>query len=86
MLKRMQSILTDGLLFYPLALDQEDAWMLEVDYPLVLMGEKVFSDAVDHVTMKNTEAARMATEHLLSLGRRRIVALGARCLAIPRLR
>lgn len=66
----------DGLLFSPGALSQRDAEQLEVDYPLVLLGEQVFSPAVDHVTMHNVEAARAATELLLGLGRRRIAVLG----------
>lgn len=66
--------LTDGLLFSPLGLADETA--LAVDFPLVLLGERIFTGLVDHVTMQNAAAARAATVHLLSLGRRRIVALG----------
>jgi DNA-binding LacI/PurR family transcriptional regulator len=69
--------LTDGLLFSPLALSTEDESTLVVDYPLVLLGERIFSDRIDHVTMRNVDAARAATAHLLDRGRRRIVALGA---------
>lgn len=68
--------LVDGLLFSPAALDQGDAALLEVDYPMVLLGEQIFSPAVDHVTMRNTEGARAATEMLLALGRRRIAVIG----------
>jgi DNA-binding LacI/PurR family transcriptional regulator len=69
--------LTDGLLFSPLALGSEDASRLEVGYPLVLLGERIFDGPVDHVTMENVEGARAATEHLLALGRRRIAVIGA---------
>jgi DNA-binding LacI/PurR family transcriptional regulator len=69
--------LTDGLLFSPLALGNDDAALLEVGYPLVLLGERIFDGPVDHVTMENVEGARAATEHLLSRGARRIAVLGA---------
>jgi DNA-binding LacI/PurR family transcriptional regulator len=69
--------LTDGLLFSPLALGSEDAQLLDVPYPLVLLGERIFDGPVDHVTMENVEGARAATEHLLALGRRRIAVLGS---------
>ena len=42
--------LTDGLLFSPLALSNDDADLLDVDYPLVLLGERIFNGPVDHVT------------------------------------
>lgn len=68
--------LTDGLLFSPLALGQGDVDVFRVDYPLVLLGERIFDVGVDHVTMQNTEAARAATEYLLRMGCRRIAAIG----------
>lgn len=69
--------LTDGLIYSPLALGTGDeAAMLDLPYPLVLLGERVFHPRIDHVTMQNTAAARAATEHLLRTGRRRVVALG----------
>jgi len=55
----------------------EDAGRLDVPYPLVLLGERVFDGPTDHVTMRNVEAARAATEHLIGLGRRRIAVVGA---------
>lgn len=69
--------LTDGLLFSPLALGNDDAALLDVDYPLVLLGERIFDGPVDHVTMENVDGARAATEHLIERGRRRIAVLGA---------
>jgi DNA-binding LacI/PurR family transcriptional regulator len=48
-----------------------------VPYPLVLLGERIFDENVDHVTMRNVEAAKAATEHLLGAGRRRIAIVGA---------
>lgn len=69
--------LMDGLLFSAAALEQKDAHLLEaVDYPLVLLGEQIFSPRVDHVTMRNVDGSRAATELLLDAGRRRIAAIG----------
>src|SRR4051794_31678808 len=69
--------LTDGLLFSALGLGQDDARMLEVPYPVVLLGERIFDGPTDHVTMRNVEAARAATEFLLARGHRRIAIVGA---------
>lgn len=69
--------LTDGLLFSPLGLGNDDADALDVDFPLVLLGERIFGGPVDHVTMENVAGAEAATRHLLELGRRRIAVLGA---------
>lgn len=68
--------LTDGLIYSPLALGPGDEDLLDVAYPLVLLGERIFHPGIDHVTMRNTDAARAATEHLLAAGRGRIVAMG----------
>ena len=68
--------LTDGLIFSPLALGPGDEDLLGVDFPMVLLGERIFHGSVDHVTMHNVEAARAATRYLLSIGRRRIAVVG----------
>lgn len=73
---RMQMV--DGVLYSVLALDESDVHLLDqVQVPMVLLGERIFHGPTDHVTMRNTEGSKAATEHLISLGRRRIVALGA---------
>ncbi|GAA3773388.1 LacI family DNA-binding transcriptional regulator [Microbacterium kribbense] len=69
--------LTDGILFSPEQLGQDDVELLKVDFPLVLLGERIFGGPTDHVTMRNVESARAATEHLLAIGRRRIALIGA---------
>ncbi len=69
--------MTDGLVFSPLGIAQSDAELLRLDYPLVLLGERVFDGPTDHVTMQNVGGARLATEHLLQRGCRRIAAIGA---------
>lgn len=67
----------DGLLFSPLGLRPEDAQPELLATPTVVLGEPLFAGPVDHITMQHRAAARAATEHLLSIGRRRIVLLGA---------
>jgi DNA-binding LacI/PurR family transcriptional regulator len=69
--------LTDGILFSPERLGQDDVDLLDVAFPLVLLGERIFGGPTDHVTMQNVESARAATEHLLGIGRRRIAVIGA---------
>jgi DNA-binding LacI/PurR family transcriptional regulator len=69
--------MTDGLIFSPLALGEDDRAELSVDYPLVLLGERIFHGPADHVTMANEEGGYAATRYLLELGRRRIAVLGA---------
>lgn len=73
-----RSRLVDGILFSALALGEEDAHLIDSTTPIVLLGERIFNGPTDHVTMQNVEASRAATEHLMSIGRRRIVALGAK--------
>ncbi|TDC44487.1 LacI family transcriptional regulator, partial [Micromonospora sp. KC207] len=68
--------LIDGLIFSPLALTAEDLAGLD-GTPLVLLGERVDHGPADHVVIDNVAAARKATAHLISLGRRRIAAIGA---------
>ncbi|MBQ9915827.1 MAG: LacI family DNA-binding transcriptional regulator [Microbacterium sp.] len=68
----------DGVLYSVLSLGEDDAALLdEVGMPMVLLGERIFHSAHDHVTMRNTEAAYAATAHLIAAGRRRILALGS---------
>jgi DNA-binding LacI/PurR family transcriptional regulator len=74
---------TDGLLLSPVRLGQGDAAVLDVDYPLVLLGDRIFGGPTDHVAIHNTEAARAGVEHLLSIGRRRIALLGGDAAAEP---
>ena len=64
-------------IFSPLALGPDDLGLFSVDFPLVVLGERVFGAPADHVTMNNVAAAKAATLHLAALGRRRIAVLGA---------
>jgi DNA-binding LacI/PurR family transcriptional regulator len=71
-----QLSLLDGLIFSPLELGQEDVDQLKVDYPLVLIGERIFTDTVDHIATENVEGAKRATSYLLQTGCRKIAVLG----------
>jgi DNA-binding LacI/PurR family transcriptional regulator len=68
--------LIDGVLLSPLALEMEDLRPDLVATPLVLLGERLFGAPHDHVAPDNVAAARLATTHLIALGRRRIAAIG----------
>ncbi len=70
--------LIDGVVLSPRALELEDLQTRGVRIPVVLLGEH-FQDVdvpYDLITNDNTTAARIATNHLLALGRRRIAAIG----------
>jgi DNA-binding LacI/PurR family transcriptional regulator len=69
--------LIDGLILSPLALGADDLQApSQVAAPLVLLGERISDTSHDHVAIDNVAAARLATEHLLSLGRARVAAIG----------
>lgn len=70
--------LIDGVILSPLALEPADLQTHRGQAPLVLLGEHLLDTDVpyDHIANSNREAARMATSHLLALGRRRIAAIG----------
>jgi DNA-binding LacI/PurR family transcriptional regulator len=69
--------LIDGLILSPLALGADDLLAASgTSTPLVLLGERISDTRHDHVVIDNVAAARLATEHLLSLGRTRVAAIG----------
>lgn len=67
----------DGLILSALALNADDLTTRLDSTPIVLLGEHIGASPFPHVAVDNAAAARAATEHLLSLGRRRIAAIGA---------
>jgi DNA-binding LacI/PurR family transcriptional regulator len=69
--------LIDGLILSPLALTKRDLAARTEQTPIVLLGERVHRGPADHVAIDNIAAAAEATAHLVSLGRRRIAAIGA---------
>jgi LacI family repressor for deo operon, udp, cdd, tsx, nupC, and nupG len=68
--------LFDGMIFSPLALRAEDLAAGPAGAPIVLLGEHANPGPYDHIVIDNVRAARMATEHLITIGRRRIAAIG----------
>jgi DNA-binding LacI/PurR family transcriptional regulator len=62
----------DGLILSTVGLGQADTDLFNLDYPVVILGERIFEGPVDHVAMPNVDGARAATEHLLDLGCRRV--------------
>lgn len=66
----------DGLILSTVALGPDDADLLRVDYPIVILGERIFDGPVDHVAMPNVDGARAATRHLIECGCRKIAMLG----------
>ena len=77
-LEGYHSNLIDGLVLSPMALTALDLQARAPEIPTVLLGERIgAAGGLLHVTMDNVAAAREATTHLLSLGRRRIAAVGA---------
>jgi len=77
--------LIDGVLLSPLALEMDDLRPDVVATPLVLLGERLFGAPYDHVAPDNVAAARVATTHLIALGRRRIAAIGVQDTAMSAL-
>ena len=70
------SILTDGIIFSPLSVPVNELIALRDTTPLVLLGQHTANTEVDHVVVDNVASTREATEHVLSLGRRRVGFLG----------
>lgn len=66
--------LIDGLILDAQCLTSADLQAGQL--PIVLLGEHVYDGPYDHVVLDNVAAARLATDHLIALGRRRIAAIG----------
>ncbi|GAB3764900.1 LacI family DNA-binding transcriptional regulator [Microlunatus parietis] len=66
----------DGLILSSLALGADEIADLAGNLPIVMLGERAPHHRLDHVGIDNVAAARVATEHLVSLGRSRIAAIG----------
>ena len=68
--------LIDGIIFNPLILDVEEISARRGDVPIVLLGQRLFGSPFDHVWSDDIAAARLAINHILGLGRRRIAIIG----------
>lgn len=67
----------DGLILSPLMMTRDDMHLLDGDYPLVMLGERLFGMDAPHVLIRNREGAYEATTHLIEAGCRRIAVIGA---------
>ncbi|MFI9583466.1 LacI family DNA-binding transcriptional regulator [Streptomyces sp. NPDC052236] len=64
--------LYDGLILSTVGMGSADVERLKVDYPVVILGERIFDGPVDHVAMPNVDGSWAATRHLIERGCRRI--------------
>jgi len=69
--------LYDGVILSTVGLGPADTDLLRVDYPVVILGERIFQGPVDHVAIANVDGARAAVAHLIGGGRRRIAIMDA---------
>ena len=65
----------DGLILSTVGLGEADVDMLRVDFPVIILGERIFKGPVDHVAMPNIDGGQAAVNHLIERGCRRIVAM-----------
>lgn len=70
-------VFADGVIMSSVALTPEDSSQRHPGFPLVLIGDRGLGEEVAHVGPDNRLAVRDAVQHLLGLGRRRVVLLGA---------
>lgn len=68
----------DGLILSAVSLGDADADLLRVDFPVVILGERIFQGPVDHVPMPNVEGSAAAVSHLIERGCTRIAILQGR--------
>jgi DNA-binding LacI/PurR family transcriptional regulator len=66
----------DGMIMSPWSLTPQELGRHSATMPLVVLGEQETGGTADQVAIDNVAAAREATSHLLSLGRRRVAAIG----------
>jgi DNA-binding LacI/PurR family transcriptional regulator len=67
--------LYDGLILSTVGMGPADVEWLKVDYPVVILGERIFGGPVHHVAMPNVDASRAAVRHLIERGCRRVAIL-----------
>ncbi|MET9595333.1 LacI family DNA-binding transcriptional regulator [Streptomyces sp. NPDC006516] len=66
----------DGMIVSPWSTPPAELASLAGSLPLVVLGELDPLGSIDHVALDNVAAARAAARHLVSLGRRRVAAIG----------
>ncbi|WP_242491742.1 LacI family DNA-binding transcriptional regulator [Actinomyces minihominis] len=76
-LRDLHANLIDGMLLSPIELTASELDDLNIDSPLVLLGERISDSRYPHFAMDNIGAARQVTRHLYDQGARRFLLLGA---------
>ncbi|HET8843527.1 MAG TPA: LacI family DNA-binding transcriptional regulator [Ktedonobacteraceae bacterium] len=74
--KGLRPHLIDGVILDTVCLTVEDIQAAQIQERMVLLGERLFGAPCDHIVIDNEAAAYTATAHLLSIGRKRIAAIG----------
>ena len=72
----MRGQLIDGIIFSPITTAPARIGRASTAKPLLLLGERHAGGTLDHVAVDSVQASYDATTHLISLGRRRIAAIG----------
>lgn len=65
----------DGLILSAVGLGESDVDLLRVDFPVVILGERIFQGPLDHVATPNEDGAHAAVQHLIERGCTRIIAV-----------
>ena len=68
----------DGVILSAVQLHDDDAMLLQSDFPIVVLGERSYSGPLDRVVMANEQGAAMAAEHLIDVGCTRLAMIGGR--------
>jgi len=72
----MRGQLIDGIIFSPITTVPAKLTAVDTGKPLVLLGERPAGHQFDRVAVDSVKASYDATTHLISIGRRRIAAIG----------
>ncbi|HEY0473959.1 MAG TPA: LacI family DNA-binding transcriptional regulator [Kribbella sp.] len=72
----MRGQLIDGIIFSPITTTAARIGAADRAKPLLLLGEQHTGGTLDHVAVDSVRASFDATTHLISIGRRRIAAIG----------
>ena len=76
-LRDFRTNLIDGLILSPIELDLKGLNQLELDAPLVLLGERIQDAGIPHFSMDNVSAASEMVHHLYQQGARSFLILGS---------
>ena len=74
--RMMATNMTDGLILSPTSMRSDDVKELEGNYPLVILGERIFNAPAPQIMIANEDGAKKVTSHLLDAGCRTIAVIG----------